>query len=140
MVKGFLERLRKKIASPGYDELESEEGYLELDTNLAELKAKAVVRPFNIEDFDDLKPVLDSLREGKTIALVNIKALRDKDMVELKRTVNKLKKTADAIGGEIAGFGEDYIIVTPSFATIHRDKGTKDVKSDESATAGQDQE
>ncbi|MBI4918975.1 cell division protein SepF [archaeon] len=140
MVKGFFEKLKKKISSPGYDELESEEGYLELDTNLAELKSKAVVRPFNVEDFDDLKPILDSLREGRTIALVNIKALRDKDMVELKRTVNKLKKTADAIDGEIAGFGEDYIIVTPSFATIHRDKGTKDVKADDSSAVDQDQE
>jgi len=129
LVRAFLSKLKKKIASPGFDELDSEEGYLELDTNMAELRAKAVVRPFNINEFEDIKPVLDALREGKTIALVNIRALRDKDMVELKRAVNKLKKTADAIGGEIAGFGEDYIIITPGFATIYREQ-TKEVVND----------
>ena len=63
---------------------------------------------------------LDSLREGYTIALVNIKPLKEKDLVELKRAINKLKKTCDAIEGDIAGFGDDYIIVAPGFATIYR--------------------
>ena len=65
------------------------------------------------------------LREGYTIALVNIKPLKDKDLVELKRAINKLKKTCDAIRGDIAGFGDDYIIVTPSFARIYRTKQTE---------------
>ncbi len=73
-----------------------------------------------MNDFESIKPILESLREGKTIALVNIKPLKDKDLIELKRAINKLKKTTDAIDGEIAGFGEDYIVVTPSFATIHK--------------------
>ena len=48
----------------------------------------------------------------------------EKDLVELKRAVNKLKKTTDAIDGDIAGFGDDWIVVTPSFATVHRGKQT----------------
>ncbi len=86
-------------------------------------KAKVVVRPFIIEDFADIKPALDSLREGFTIALINIKPLKDKDLVEVKRAVSKLKKTCDAIEGDIAGFGEDWIVVTPSFAGIYRADG-----------------
>lgn len=123
---GFLTRLKRKLLSPSFDQLDAEESYLELDTNISELRAKAVVRPFTVEEFEDIKPILGALREGKTIALVNIKNLRDKDMVELKRAVNKLKKTTDAIDGEIAGFGEDYLIITPSFATIYREQ-TKEV-------------
>ncbi len=46
--------------------------------------------------------------------------MKDKDIVELKRAINKLKKTCDAIDGDIAGFGEDWIVVTPSFAEVHR--------------------
>lgn len=130
LVTGFFAKLKKKLSSPGYDELEAEEGYLELDTNAAELRAKAVVRTFTINEFEEIKLVLDALREGKTIALVNIRPLREKDIVELKRAINKLKKTADAVNGEIAGFGEDYVIVTPAFATIHRDKATKEVKQE----------
>ena len=81
---------------------------------------KVIVRPFIIEDFADIKPTLDALREGYTVALINIKPLRDKDLVELKRAVNKLKKTCEAIEGDIAGFGEDWIVITPNFAQIYR--------------------
>ena len=90
-------------------------------------KAKVVVRPFIIEDFADVKPALDALREGYTVALVNIKPLKDKDLVELKRAVSKLKKTCEAIEGDIAGFGEDWIVVTPSFAQIYRGIGGEDM-------------
>ncbi len=83
-------------------------------------KAKVVVRNFVVEDFADIKPALDALREGYTVALINIKPLKDKDLVELKRAVSKLKKTCDTIEGDIAGFGEDWIVVCPSFATIYR--------------------
>jgi len=100
---------------------ELSDDYVEIDTTLSkDKKAKISVRPFIVQDFADIKPALDSLREGMTIALVNIKQLKERDIVELKRAVNKLKKTCDAIDGDIAGFGEDWIVVTPSFAQIHR--------------------
>ena len=87
-----------------------------------------MIRPFVIENFDDIKPALDSLREGYTIALVNIKPIKDKDIIELKRAVNKLKKTCDAIEGDIAGFGEDWIVATPSFAQVHRTSSAEPLK------------
>ena len=89
---------------------------------------KVIVRPFIIQDFSDIKQILDVLREGKTIALINIKPLKDKDIIELKRAINKLKKTCDAIEGEIAGFGEDYIVVVPSFATVYKTKSTTTIE------------
>ena len=88
-----------------------------------------------LETFEDIKGILDSLREGYTIALVNIRPLKDKDLVELKRAVNKLKKTTDAIEGDIAGFGDDWVVVTPSFASIYRNKETTDVKEDAASKA-----
>ncbi len=96
--------------------------YVELNTAAADTKGKATVRTFTVEDFVDVKSILDALREGNTIAIVNIKPLKDKDLIELKRAVNKLKKTTDAIEGDIAGFGDDHIIITPAFARIHRQK------------------
>lgn len=105
------------------EDLPAEDEYLEIDAEKAVAhKAKVVVKPFSISDFSEVKPALDALREGYTIALVNIKQLREKDMVELKRVVNKLKKTCDAIEGDIAGFGEDWIVVTPNFAYVDRTK------------------
>jgi len=109
---------------------EGEKEYLELDTEGGESKANIIVRPFVINDFSDIKEILDSLREGYTIALINIRPLKDKDLVDLKRAINKLKKTCDAIDGDIAGFGEDYIVVTPSFAQVYRSKHTGAVKSE----------
>ena len=104
--------------------------YVEIDTDVDKgPKARVVVRPFFIEDFADIKPALDALREGTTIALINIRPLKDKDIIELKRAVNKLKKTCDAIEGDIAGFGEDWIVVTPSFAQIYRTTQTEDVQA-----------
>ncbi len=82
--------------------------------------SKVVVRPFVVEDFTDVKAILDVLREGYTIALINIRPLKDKDLIELKRAINKLKKTTDAIEGDIAGFGDDYVVIVPSFAEIYR--------------------
>src|SRR3989344_1134536 len=116
MAKGFSKI--KSWLGMGYDDMRfSEEGaedYLEIDPEkTSHEKAKITVRPFIVADFADIKPALDSIREGYTIALVNIRPLKDKDMVELKRAVSKIKKTCDAIEGDIAGFGEDWIVVTP---------------------------
>jgi SepF-like predicted cell division protein (DUF552 family) len=48
--------------------------------------------------------------------------LKQKDPIELKRAVAKVKKTTDALEGNIAGFGENLLIVTPPFAKIQRDE------------------
>ncbi len=125
-MKKFFSSIKNKLDKSRYDDEDVEE-YVELNTDIeTEPSSKIIVRPFNLEDFSDVKPILDALREGYTIALVNIKTLKEKDLVELKRAINKLKKTCDAIEGDIAGFGEDYIIVAPSFATIYR-SGTEPV-------------
>ncbi len=129
----FFSKIKETIGSPSYEEEVDREGYVELDTENEDVKSKILVRPFTINDFEDIKPILDSLREGYTIALINIKPLKDKDLIELKRAINKLKKTTDAIEGEIAGFGEDYIVVTPSFAKIYKGKDTKEVKEESPA-------
>jgi SepF-like predicted cell division protein (DUF552 family) len=120
---GLGSRMRK-------EKPDSEEGYVEIETESEETKSKIIVRPFMMKDFEDVKEILDALRAGQTIALINIRPLKDKDLIELKRAINKLKKTCDAIEGEIAGFGEDWIVVTPSFATIYRTKQIEDIKDE----------
>ncbi len=133
-MKKWFSSLKEKFSGPSYEEVEEEgKDYVEIDSEPAETRSRVVVRPFILEEFEDIKPVLDSLREGYTIALVNIRPLKDKDLIELKRAINKLKKTCDAIEGEIAGFGEDYVIVTPSFASIYKTKQMKEVKEEAEA-------
>jgi len=113
------------------DSVEQSDEYVELDTSKnSEGGQKILVKPFVLDDFTDIKPILDALREGNTICLVNIRPLKEKDLIELKRAINKLKKTTDAIEGDIAGFSDDYIVITPSFAQIYRSKGsTAEIKA-----------
>jgi SepF-like predicted cell division protein (DUF552 family) len=105
----------------------SESEYIEIDLGREAKKAKVIVRPFVLASFEDITPILNVLREGYTIAIIDIKPLRTRDIIELKRAISKLKKTVDALEGSIAGFGENTIIVTPAFAELH--KGGQPVQS-----------
>ncbi|MCF7799170.1 cell division protein SepF [Candidatus Woesearchaeota archaeon] len=122
MIKKFFGKKDEQFEKD--DSMETEE-FVELDASSGrhEPDQKVIVRPFEITDFSDVREILDSLRESYTIALINIKPLKEKDLLELKRSINKLKKTCEAIDGDIAGFGDDYIVVTPSFAQIYRGAG-----------------
>ncbi|MEK6889345.1 MAG: cell division protein SepF [Nanoarchaeota archaeon] len=105
---------------------ENSEEYVEIDLNSAENKdSKIVVKPFVLRKYEDINDILNALREGYTIAVIDIKVLKTKDVIELKRAISKIKKTADAIEGSIAGFGEHMIIVTPKFAEIHKTSSEK---------------
>jgi SepF-like predicted cell division protein (DUF552 family) len=135
-MKDIFLRIKEKLSDKmsGGKEEDKAEDYVELGAEqVEEGKTKIVVRPFVIEEFDDIKGVLDALREGYTIALVNIRPLKEKDLIELKRAINKIKKTADAIDGDIAGFGEDYIVATPSFASVYRSKQVEEVEGQSGA-------
>lgn len=125
----------------GGDDVPSEfdEGYVELSTEAASDKQRILVRPFVLEEFEDIKPIIDAVRDGYTIALVNIRPLKEKDLVELKRAINKIKKTVDATEGDIAGFGEDWITVVPSFATIHRERRAPEPVAQPQAGRGYDE-
>lgn len=109
----------------------SDEDYVEIDLESNEPKQnKVVVKPFVLRHFDDASDILNSLREGYTIAVIDIKPLKTKDIIELKRSIAKIKKTVEALEGSIAGFGDNTIIVTPSFATIERALQEEKRKSD----------
>lgn len=111
----FLSRVFK-----GKDQV-PEADYLEIDLGKEiSRKTKVLIRPFILKTFDDVNKILEILREGYTIALIDIKPLKSKDIVELKRAISKIKKTCDALEGEVAGFGENVLIATPSFAEIYK--------------------
>lgn len=136
-MRNFFLQLKEKLSRKPQSSEEDLQEYVELGHEGAGDRAKVVVRPFLLDDFEDVRQILDALREGFTIALVNIRPLKEKDLVELKRAINKLKKTCDAIEGDIAGFGEDYIVAVPNFAQIYRSKETEEVKEEGAGTESQ---
>lgn len=104
-----------------FNKTQSSDDYVELDLNQSKArKEKIKIRQFTLKKYDDINEILASLREGYTIAFIDIKQLKSKDIIELKRALTKIKKTVDAMEGSIAGFGDNAIIASPEFAEIYR--------------------
>jgi len=100
---------------------DEQEEYVEIDLDAVKPKEnKVMVKPFVLKSYDNLEEILNALRGGYTIAVIDIKPLKSKDLIELKRSISKIKKTIDALEGTIAGFGENIVIATPEFAHIHK--------------------
>lgn len=110
-----------KRALTGSSSGSSDSEYLEIDLGKEEKDQKVSVKLFILRDYEEVTSILNDLREGYTIAIIDIKVLRQKDPIELKRAISKIKKTIDALEGNIAGFGENMVIATPSFARIHKE-------------------
>jgi len=107
--------------------------YLEVDFGKEGKKSKVVIRPFTLKAFDDVTKILNTLREGYTIAVIDISPLRSRDIIEVNRAIAKIKKTIEALEGDIAGFGDNILIATPNFAEIF--KGEKLVEKVEKVQA-----
>jgi len=110
-----------------------EEGYIEVVPVGKTKETKVLVRIFVLKDASDVKAIVDTLREGNTIVFIDIREFkRTKDIVELKRVINRIKSVVDAINGDIVGVGGDWIIATPSFARIWRIKEAVEVVEEKS--------
>lgn len=114
----MFEKIKKAFSDKSED---STEDYLEIDLGQDKKDKKVVVKLFTLTHYDDVNNILNALREGYTIAVIDIKTLKQRDSIELKRAVSKIKKTIDALEGSIAGFGENVVIATPSFATVYKE-------------------
>jgi SepF-like predicted cell division protein (DUF552 family) len=121
-----FDKIKKSFSNLKNNEEEFEEDYLEIDVGKKEKEQKILVKLFTLNNYNDINSILESLRDGYTIAVIDIRVLRKKDSIELKRAISKIKKTADALEGSIAGFGENIVIVTPSFAKIHKEQEKQD--------------
>ena len=91
-MKDFLLRIKERFNRPVEPEDdEAMNSYVEVSTGSErDDKGKVNVRRFVIEEFEDIKEILDVLREGSTIALVNIKPLKDKDLVKHVRLLMEI--------------------------------------------------
>ena len=73
----------------------------------------------NIAEFSDTEKVLKYVREGN-IVLLKVKALKEKDLGELKRVVEKFKRTIIAQNGDIVGVEQDWLLLVPEHVVVHR--------------------
>jgi len=112
---GMFDKLLGKSVGIGETE------FIELDTAAAEMPlGKVPIHVDKIEDFSDSDRIQKKVRNGG-IVLVRIRSLKEKDISELKRAIDKLRKTCLALNGDIAGIDEDWIVLTPSYAHVSRE-------------------
>ncbi len=97
---------------------EEEEEFVEIEKTSDESRKIQVIIE-SLEDYRDVERVQKLLREGN-IVFLKIKPLKDKDIGELKRSVQRLKKTCTAMNGDIVGVDEHFLVLTPPSASVYR--------------------
>lgn len=110
-----LEKLKRRLTGE-----ESEEDFLEIES-IPEEGRRVEVMIENMDSYMDIERILGLVRNGN-IVFVRIRNLREKDINELKRAVEKIKKTCSAMGSDLVGVDEEFLLITPSYATIYRGK------------------
>jgi SepF-like predicted cell division protein (DUF552 family) len=106
MVFKFLRKKREE--NPEYIEVEGLTGETEIK-----------VKVDSINEFKDANRIQGLIREGN-IVFAKISELKKKNVNELKRAIDKIKITCEAIGGDLVGVDEDYLIITPANVKIVR--------------------
>jgi len=92
--------------------------FIELET-IGEEGRKTNIRIETLNDYRDVENIQKYVREGN-IVFLRIKKIKERDMGELKRVVERLRRTSLATNGDIIGVDEDFLIMTPPNVKIHR--------------------
>jgi len=99
-------------------------GFIDLekfvDSTGNEVGAKLNVRVGEIQRYEDLKDFSDYVYGGNVLIL-DFSPIAEEEVI-LKRITNDLKKLAKEINGDIAGIGNNLMIIAPSDVKIERRK------------------
>jgi len=99
--------------------VEDAEEFIEIKPEVVEEAKKVNIRIETLNDYRDVEKIQKLLREGNVVFL-KIRNIKERDLGELKRSVERLKRTILAMNGDIVGVEEDFLILTPAFAKIFR--------------------
>ncbi|MFV2041445.1 MAG: cell division protein SepF [Candidatus Hydrothermarchaeales archaeon] len=80
------------------------------------------VSVYKLRGFSDVDGCTTQLSDGN-IVLLDIKPLADRSVTELKHAIDEIKDICLAMGSDIAGIGENHLILTPPNVKILRTKG-----------------
>ncbi|MCL4399207.1 cell division protein SepF [Candidatus Parvarchaeota archaeon] len=112
----FLNIFRKNV------NVEDSNEYVELEVEQGEKPMpKLYVKYYKLVKFEEAGAILNDIRSGYVLSFIKMKELREKGGIEeLKRTISKLKRSADASDAQIVGVDEDYIIIVPNFVKVEK--------------------
>jgi len=101
------------------------EGYIDLEKYAdAQVGSTAGARMHvaigEIQRYEDLKDLTDFVYGGNVLIL-DFTAISDQEVL-LKRVTNELKRISDDIGGDVAGIGNNLMVVSPNGVKVERRK------------------
>lgn len=73
----------------------------------------------NLDSYAACDRILRKVKANHVV-IAKIKDLKDTNMDELKQSVNRLKTHIASLEGDIAGVGEEWLIITPKTAKVQR--------------------
>jgi SepF-like predicted cell division protein (DUF552 family) len=82
--------------------------------------ASTYVRVAEIQRLDDLKSFADFVYKGNMLIL-DFSSIADNEVM-LRRVTGQLKQVVTDVGGDIAGFGRNMLLVTPTGVKVERQK------------------
>src|SRR3989339_726275 len=72
-----FKKIKNMFSSPEIDK--GDEEYLEIDLGQEKKDDKVLIKLYVLKQYEDVNEILNSLREGYTIAIIDISVLRKKD-------------------------------------------------------------
>ncbi len=85
-----------------------------------EVTPRLKLRLMVLERYVDLEKVLSHFRKGDAVVVLKISPLRDKDMGELKKAVDRLKTHCEVTGSDLAALDDNWLVLVPPVVEIAR--------------------
>ena len=107
--------MRLPFFKKGDEEIEE---YTEIPLEGEHLEKLSIVID-KVDDYMSIDRIIRSVREGK-IVFAKIKQLKDENVEELKHAITKIRNACETFDGDIAGAGDEWLIVAPKNVRIAR--------------------
>lgn len=119
---GLKERLEKFVVKGG--KREAETAHLELgvyEEGLSEAGVKRYIKAAELAGLTDIDELKKEIYAGNILVL-DISQTSDEEMTHVEKAIQDLKIVVREVGGDIAGIGDDHVLVTPPGIKIDRQK------------------
>jgi len=115
--------LKRLLGKSAQDDSDNDE-YIDLDQIIEEPRkntGKIKIKIEKLTEFRDSERIQKLVREGN-IVLAETMEMKNKDVAELKRSIERIKKTVTAINGDIVMGPQSVLIVCPPNVMVSRIK------------------
>ena len=120
----FLNKFKGKISGEGDEGIDVDEFLDTLGIENEDLlveEADMWVRPYILEDTEDVAAISEDLDKGN-IVILNVEPLYKRNTIKLKQAVSRIKEHSRGIDGDIARLSEYKLLLTPSGVKVAKTK------------------